>query len=133
MFTHWEQWAEALNMVPGSAFYQSLYDDLPSTCQSTMSRNLAALDAKKITKEDGDQLVADYAENPDGLEKVLNMFKPYTPITPGLKTGDGTPKNKAELIKEYDELFASENGIADLQNSNPEHLKALKAAKFGTA
>jgi len=88
-----------------------------------------ALKENKLTKEASDALEADYAENPEGLEKVVNTLKAYTPITPGL-TPPAEPKNKAELVKEYDEAF--ENGtLSDIQNSNPDHFAALKEAKFG--
>lgn len=42
MFKRWEQWAEALNMVPGSDLYQRLYDDLPFYFQTTIRRNRKA-------------------------------------------------------------------------------------------
>ena len=87
-----------------------------------------ALDAKKLTKEVADQFETDYAGNPEGLEKVLNAMKPYTPIANQVKP-EGEPKNKLELVKEYDEKFLS-GELEELKNSNPEHYNALKEAKF---
>lgn len=43
MFRQWEQWAKALSMVPGSEFYQRLYDGLPSSFQTTLQQNLEAI------------------------------------------------------------------------------------------
>ena len=51
MFMRWEQWAEALSMVPGSEFYQCLYDDLPSSFQTTARKSLAAREARAARRK----------------------------------------------------------------------------------
>ena len=59
---------------------------------------------EKFTKEFGDQLNADYAENPEGLEKLINAMKPYVPVTDRLKDDENgdkrfTGKTWSELDK----------------------------------
>lgn len=42
IFSQWEQWAESLSMVPGSALFQNLYDNLPSYFQTTADKVVLA-------------------------------------------------------------------------------------------
>ncbi|MBS1740723.1 MAG: hypothetical protein JST88_09300 [Bacteroidetes bacterium] len=89
-----------------------------------------ALEDKKLTAEAANQLKSDYAQNPEGLAKIVNSLSGYTPITTTLTPGADVAANKAALIKEYDEKFMS-GELEEIQNANPEHFKALREAKFG--
>lgn len=42
LYTQWEQWAEALSMVPGADLYQRLYDGLPSVFKTTLQQCVEA-------------------------------------------------------------------------------------------
>lgn len=83
------------------------------------------LNDKKLTKQLSDLLSSQYKGKPDELKAVVDAMPAYAPITPQLS--DSGVKDKAALVKEYDERF--ENGT--LKDLSDERLKELKEAKFG--
>ena len=86
-----------------------------------------AVDEKMLTQEAANELETSHAENPEGLTKILNSLKPYTPVATQVK--EGQPKNQAELAAEYDKLHESD-GLAAIKNSNPARYEELMDAKF---
>lgn len=86
-----------------------------------------ATNAKKLTAELATTLKADYAENPDGLKKVLDAMKPYEPVTGQLNTGGAeTPE---QLKAEWEKLDKS-GGLTALKAENMDRYKQLFKAKF---
>lgn len=86
-----------------------------------------ATTAKKLTAELATTLKADYAENPDGLKKVLDAMKPYEPVTAKLKT-DGT-ETPEQLVAEWNKLDKN-GGLTALKADNMDRYKQLFKAKF---
>jgi hypothetical protein len=85
---------------------------------------LAALDAKKITKELSDKLKVDYKNNPDGLKSLVDAIPAYESVTDKLKEENkGNEKRIADLMaKSFDDLMSSGES-AELQKLAPEQWK----------
>lgn len=91
-----------------------------------------AQEGKQITNELRTQFEKDYAENPTGLQTVLNAMKPQQVITNDLNGGTGGADNKTkkQLAAKFDELH-KEGGLLEVKNSNPDYYKELFQAKHG--
>jgi ATP-dependent Clp endopeptidase proteolytic subunit ClpP len=83
---------------------------------------------KKITAELKANLAVDYADNPDGLEKLLKNMPAYHPITDALHTGD-VPKEFEG--KNWDELMEA-GKIGQIKATMPTFYKQLYKSTFGT-
>jgi hypothetical protein len=84
-----------------------------------------ALTDKKITVELGTALKADYATNPEGLEKVLKAMPAYQSIVKDLKADEAT-----ELGKLTWEQLDKANKLEDLKAKNIDMFKDKYKAHF---
>lgn len=88
----------------------------------------AALTEKKITAALAETLKADYAENPDGLAKVLGAIPKPVSVVDSLKpSGEETEE---QLKAEWQKLDKT-NGLEKLKAENIDRYKQLFAAQFG--
>lgn len=87
-----------------------------------------ALADKKITNDLKATLATDYADNPDGLKKLVGNMTPQPLITDALKGGGQGAEDLSK--KSWDELHKS-NKLADLKASDPATYKALYKKEFG--
>lgn len=90
----------------------------------------AAITEKKISAALAAQFKEDYAENPDGLKKVLDAMEPYKPVTSQLQTTG--EKTEAELAEEWNKLDKQKGQLEKLKAENIEQYKLLFKARFGT-
>lgn len=110
--------------------------DLDSFKSASVNEKMNAIEKKALDKNISvqvvNQLKTDYAGNPEGFEKIVDAMSGYQPITTTLTPGTAATDaaNKAALVKEYDEKFMS-GELEEVANTNPEHFKALREAKFG--
>ncbi len=78
---------------------------------------------RKITKELGDTLAKDYAENPDGLKALVATMPAQTLVTDNLQGAPNIPEKWVGKTKS--DLYKS-NELPALQTMFPEYYKTLK-------
>jgi len=88
----------------------------------------------KLTNEGKAEYEAQFAGNPEGLQKVLNVLKPYISVTQQLNGAQqgGKATNKTELVNAWDKHFM-EGTLENVIKDEPDVYAAMYEAKFGKA
>jgi hypothetical protein len=83
---------------------------------------------KKLTKELSDSLAADYATNPDGLQKIVDAMPAYQSVTAAI--GDAQKKVQNLADKSWEELDKS-GKLEEFKAADLNAFKAKYQEKFG--
>lgn len=93
----------------------------------------AALTACKITNELKSVYEKQYENNPEGLEEVLNVMRPYKPVNESLNTDEDKGQRdmtKKGLVAAYDKHFEA-GTLSDVKNADKDYFVQMFKAKHG--